>query len=401
MSPQLEDEGVVSTAGTKLLGFRADLAVLRERGWAKAKRQWSSVPLYRPSRHPVGAGFSFAPGIDLASHSHDVDYREALPARNVPTGDGSSVVAPALHVFAIEPARFLTDGVLFYGVLTDADAVVTDISADFRGDRDRWPSFVRLQRFPAASQVEDAVSLVTGGGGATNYAHWLYDVLPYYHLLDEAGLVADRSHFLVPPLDREFKVVTLRRLGIDPDRCIEIRGPTLIEAGRLAASSGHRSHHGRVEPWVPQFLRSAFLGEGGQTGRRLYVNRRDTRIRRVLNEAELESALAARGFTSISASDYDFQEKVDLYSSADVIVAPHGAGLANVAFCSPGTLVFEIQGDDWSDPWYGDAARAVNLNYTVIRGFRTESSPRLPDIVRHLSVDVEQVVAAVDARLGS
>jgi capsular polysaccharide biosynthesis protein len=110
----------------------------------------------------------------------------------------------------------------------------------------------------------------------------------------------------------------------------------------------------------------------------------------------LEAALATHGFRSISAADYGFQEKLDLYASAEIIVAPHGSGLANIAFCAPGTHIIEIEGDDWSDPWFGDVARAVGLSYSLVRAFRTVSPAWLPDIVRHLEVDVEKVMAAVD-----
>lgn len=378
--------------------MRADIAVVRDRGRAKVARQWSTLPLYLPSRHPVGAKLTYAPGVGREAEDPGVESHEVLPSRDVPTGIQTSITAPPLRAFDIERARLVTDGVLFHGVLTEDDVVVTDVSSDFRGERGQWPSFSRLQRYPDAVQVGHVVSLLTGGGGATNYAHWLYDVLPRFHLLQQAGLVREDSQYLVPPLDREFKLVTLERLGIDAGRCIEISGPVLVEAERLAASAGHRNH-GRVEPWIPQFLRSAFLREGRQTGRRLYVNRRDTKLRRVLNEEQLESALAARGFVSISASDYDFQDKMDLYRSAEIVVAPHGAGLANIAFCAPGTQIVEIHGDDWSDPWYGDAARGVGLHHTAIKGFRTVSSPLLPDIVRHLHVDVEQVIAVVDGVL--
>jgi hypothetical protein len=38
----------------------------------------------------------------------------------------------------------------------------------------------------------------------------------------------------------------------------------------------------------------------------------------------------------------------------------------------------------------------VGLSYSLVRAFRTVSPAWLPDIVRHLEVDVEKVMAAVD-----
>ena len=292
----------------------------------------------------------------------------------------------------------ISGGVHFYGVMAENNRLVAEISEDRRSREGEWASFKRLKRLPPRIRVASGVSLLTGGGGVWNYAHWLYDVLPRLHLLRRAGLVTPDARYLVPPIDVEFKRTSLARLGISPESCIGVGGPVAIIGDTIAASSGHRSH-GRVEPWIPEFLRDTFLREAPQTGLRLYVNRRDTKIRRVLNEGALESALAKRGFRSISAADFDFQDKMDLYSSAEIIVAPHGSGLANIAFCSPGTHIVEIDGDDWSDPWYGDVARAMDLRYTAIRGFRTVSPAWLPDIVRHLEVDVERVVGAVDGIL--
>jgi hypothetical protein len=391
----LDDQAGPTERRQSLAGLGADLAVLRQRGVGKVKRVWRSAPMYRPSRHPVGRNLKVIDRLNPGG-AHSVDYREVMPHRSVSAGAEGSIEASPLYACSVSQGTLITDGVLFHGLLAENDLLVGEVSNDFRSRDGDWPSFRRLQRFPPRVRVGSGVSLLTGGGGLSNYGHWLYDVLPRLHLLRLAGFVTPDAHYLLPPIDAEFKRTSLDRLGIDPGKCIEISGPVSIAGDTIAASSGHRSH-GRVEPWIPEFLRDAFLlGAAPQTGLRLYVNRRDTRIRRVLNERALESALALRGFRSISAADYDFQEKVDLYRSAEIIVAPHGAGLANIAFCSPDTQIIEIDGTDWSNPWFGDVARAMDLRYTSVRGFRTVSPAWLPDIVRHLEVDVEQVLAIVD-----
>lgn len=361
----------------------------------KVARLRRSLPMYLPTRHPVGKDLQVIDRQSPGVAADTVDYREVLPPRTVPAGVGETIEAPALYACSVDRGTLITDGVLFHGVLAENNLLVAEVSADHGSKEGDWASFKRLKRLPPRIPVGNGVSLLTGGGGLSNYGHWLYDVLPRLYLLRQAGFITPDARYLVPPLDSEFKHTSLDRLGITPDSCIEVGGPVAIDGDTIAASSGHRSH-GRVEPWIAQFLRDAFLREAPQTGLRLYVNRRDTKIRRVLNEEALESALAERGFRSISAADFDFQDKMDLYSSAEVIVAPHGSGLANIAFCSPGTHIVEIDGDDWSDPWFGDVARAMDLRYNAIRGFRTVSPAWLPDIVRHLEVDVEQVVSTVD-----
>jgi hypothetical protein len=376
-------------------GLRADLAVVRQRGMGKVARVRKSLPMYWPTRHPVGRSLQVIDRQAPGAAADLVDYREVLPPRTVPAGEQGNREAPALYACAVHRGTLITDGVLFHAVLAENNLLVAEVSADHRSEEGDWTSLRKLRRFPPRIRVGSGVSLLTGGGGLSNYGHWLYDVLPRAFILRQAGLVPPDACYLVPPLDAEFKHTSLARLGISPERCIEVGGPVAISGDTIAASGGHR-RGGHVEPWIPEFLRDAFLREAPQTGLRLYVNRRDTKIRRVLNEDALESALANRGFRSVSAADFDFQEKMDLYSSAEIIVAPHGSGLANIAFCSPGTHIVEIDGHHWSNPWFGDVARAMDLPYTVVRGFRTVSPAWLPDIVRHLEVDVEQVVRTVD-----
>ena len=386
--------GPVTRSREPLASLWADLTVVRKRGMGKVARVKKSLPMYLPSPHPLGRDLQIIDRERPGAGADVVEYREVLPSRRVPAGAGETIEVPALYACSVDRGVMLTDGVLFHGILTDNNLLVSEVSAD-HGRGGDWASFKRLQRWPRMVRVGMGASLLTGGGGLSNYAHWLYDVLPRLHLLQRAGLTTADARYLVPPIDSEFKQTSLRRLGISPDDCIEVGGPVAIVGETIVASSGHRSH-GRVEPWIPEFLRDALLRESPRSGLRLYVNRRDTKIRKVLNEAVLESALAERGFRSISAADFDFQEKMDLYSSAEFIVAPHGAGLANVAFCSPGTHVVEIDGDDWTDPWYGDVGLAMQLHYTTVRAFRTVSPGWLPDIVRHLEVDVERVVNTVD-----
>jgi capsular polysaccharide biosynthesis protein len=242
------------------------------------------------------------------------------------------------------------------------------------------------------------VSLLTGGGGPQTYFHWMYDVLPRIALLEQAGYVRDGDSYLVPRLDQPFTHETLTMMGIDPAACVQLEGPTLLEADRMAVSEGHRSYR-RVEPWIPQFLRDRLMTEQPQTGRRLYVNRRDTKIRKILNEDRLEVALASRGFESVSLASFSFAEQVRLFASADVVVAPHGAGLSNVAFCPPEASVVEFRDPAWFWPVFGDAARGVNVRYTLVDALSMVGWQRLPPRIRHMLADIDAIMDTVDENL--
>ncbi|MFZ1109104.1 MAG: glycosyltransferase family 61 protein [Rhodomicrobium sp.] len=97
-------------------------------------------------------------------------------------------------------------------------------------------------------------------------------------------------------------------------------------------------------------------GKGG--GRRIYISRNDARLRRVLNEKRLLPMLEALGVERAVLGDLPMERQVALFRQAGIVVAPHGAGLAHIAWCKPGTKVIEFfPGPD------GPRGRARNATY--------------------------------------
>jgi hypothetical protein len=82
------------------------------------------------------------------------------------------------------------------------------------------------------------------------------------------------------------------------------------------------------------------VGEGA--GRRVYVSRDDAKLRRVLNESSFMPKLEALGFERAALGELSIARQVALFRQAEVVVAPHGAGLAHIAWCAPGTKIVEF-----------------------------------------------------------
>ena len=66
--------------------------------------------------------------------------------------------------------------------------------------------------------------------------------------------------------------------------------------------------------------------------KRIYVSRADARHRKVLNEDDLVSRLQKYGFEVYCLSNLSLHQQIDLFHSAEIVVAPHGAGLSNLLF---------------------------------------------------------------------
>jgi len=113
--------------------------------------------------------------------------------------------------------------------------------------------------------------------------------------------------------------------------------------------------------------------------KRLFVSRRNSR-RSIENEEEIIALLEAFDFEAIQAEKLPFKDQVNLFSSAEVIVASHGAGLTNIVFAKPGTKVLEIFSPGHSILCYFYLAGQARLNHYYLYGeFQRENSGSAED----------------------
>jgi capsular polysaccharide biosynthesis protein len=94
-------------------------------------------------------------------------------------------------------------------------------------------------------------------------------------------------------------------------------------------------------------------------------------------EEEVIACLAPLGFEVVTLSGLSVAAQAALFSSARVIVGPHGAGFSNLLFCRPGAIVLEFFSPYYVNFCYWMLARGAHLSYNYILG----EGPRLPDSV--------------------
>ena len=62
------------------------------------------------------------------------------------------------------------------------------------------------------------MSLLTGGGGNSNYWHWLFDVLPRLHIIEKLKTKVPIDYYLFPNLSEKFQYQTLDILKIPNEK---------------------------------------------------------------------------------------------------------------------------------------------------------------------------------------
>ena len=179
-------------------------------------------------------------------------------------------------------------------------------------------------------------------GTDENFSHWLERNLLKLAVLEAHGI--DESLPLLINDDlRGYQREYLRLVGVPPERLLPVpRG--LVVACRKVAVPVCLRNRPRMRLGM-DWLRARVadhMSPPALARDLVFVSRRDSSLRVMHNEAELEQALKPLGFTTFVAGEAPVTEQIRAFSRARVIVGAHGAGLTNLIFAPPGAFVLEI-----------------------------------------------------------
>ncbi|MBM9593891.1 glycosyltransferase family 61 protein [Roseitranquillus sediminis] len=222
-----------------------------------------------------------------------------------------------------------------------------------------------------------------------NHAHWLTAHLPKLAQLVELGETAD----LVLPAERTPVIDhSLALLGIDPATQPELPSGAVLATRELVLLETDR-----FRPELLRLARRMTVGEGAPGTRRVFVSRRSARGRRLVDEEALTPMLRDFGFEIVEMERLDFPAQIALMREAGALLAPHGAGLANMLFCAEGTRVIEIADPAYPNPNFYAQAVGLGLDYALVRGRGVGGGHPLD---QDLAVDEADLRRALETVLG-
>lgn len=203
---------------------------------------------------------------------------------------------------------------------------------------------------------------------SSNYAHWLTEVLPRIALyvqapvsgkkplIVDAGLHPNLYESLSAVAGHDRTVYLLprdRRVFVDELDVVTPAG-YVPHSVRPPKQPGHS--HGVFCAKAVWAVRNAcqhlMWPVKKREGLRLYV-RRNSGVRKLVNDQEISDALAACGFTVVSPEALTFSEQVRLFSQAELVIGATGAAMANLIFCPQGSRVCVLMAQHEDMPyWY-------------------------------------------------
>ena len=286
-----------------------------------------------------------------------------------------------------------------HAVVTGRGDLVQEVSWYFGTRRPReHPVF--LNPFPAPPLHVDGRLGVLAARGDVNYYHYLMDVIVKIGVLEQTPSIPmpERWYASVsgPPFQRE----GLELAGIPADSIVDAVEHPHVQADVLVVPAPPAMSEVNP-PWAVQWLRDRLLPQVDLSGprQRIYVTRGPSANNRtVLNDGEVTALLESRGFVLIDPGTMTVAEQIRAFANAEVIVATHGAALANLTFASPGATVIELfpAGCLLPDYWrLVSGIPGVHYRYLTAHG-EAPRRGRAAVIVRDIQVDVPALRRLLD-----
>jgi capsular polysaccharide biosynthesis protein len=223
----------------------------------------------------------------------------------------------------------------------------------------------RLQKpdwLPRIYRVKEAASITLEH--TANYCHFLFEGLPRLRILRRCH--PDPAIPVYANTRKAFQRELLPLFGVGPERLIPASESPLLQAERLWVPT-YPGYQGKFSDeaigYLRETLRPKLEAEAPlrPLSRRIYISRRDSTSRRILNEAEIEKRLEALGFECLCLSDLSVLAQLRAFAEARVVIAAHGASLTNIAFTDAGALMVEIFPEDFFFDCYQELAAKVGV----------------------------------------
>jgi len=193
-----------------------------------------------------------------------------------------------------------------------------------------------------------------------NHSHWLTSHLPKLIQLKERG---ELENVVLPPRSLRTSVIdsSFKILGINPDefRTLDYTRPLNVKELTVLETD-------RFRPELLRSVRDVFCTTDEKPHRRLYISRAKAKRRQLINENDIWPLLEKMGFEKVFMEELSFSEQITAMQQAEIVVAPHGAAITNVIFCSPGTHVVEIADLSFPNPNFYALCSAMGHHYWIL-----------------------------------
>ena len=247
-------------------------------------------------------------------------------------------------------------------------------------------------------------SLLTGGGGNSNYFHWLFDVLPRLIILRKEINLDCIDYFLLPDTVLPFQKESLDLLGVPLNKRISSQKFRHIESDEILSVdhpciilNDPLKDNNDIPNWIIDFYKNEVKNKISfkNTPKKIFIDRGDSQsnikhLRKIINENEVKMFLKSNGYDIIKLSSLSFKNQIELFHNSKIVVGLHGAGFSNILFCQPETKVIEIKPLHVGN-MYEKLGNKLNLDYVNLESPSVNVNLKFPNQLGDIRVDLKEL----------
>jgi capsular polysaccharide biosynthesis protein len=232
-----------------------------------------------------------------------------------------------------------------------------------------------------------------------NYHHIIAQVVPAIAGYAAEPGFADGILLLAEPgpVLRRALALTGALVGSDAPEILPIEPMVPVDAADLTVSSllvGSDDLSLFALSVFDRMIEAIAPSDAADSPEMIYVWRADASHRPMRNEDELVERLICHGVTPVLLATLSLDEQIRLFRNARLVIGPHGAGLTNVVFGTPGAVLYELLPQHYRNPCMSRLAQLRGVHYWA-DAYPSEAAPGLWHHHVPWSVDL----AAVERRL--
>lgn len=239
---------------------------------------------------------------------------------------------------------------------------------------------------------QPAISIMSGWND--NFYHFTLESLPKLFVLRK---YIDSATVIFPQNLKNFHKQWIELLKLSN---ITYLSNNEIVNTPLAISSTFTSrdlnHHSLIIPEFRKWILEKNKGVKSLHYKKIFVGRKNSNHRKLLNLDEVKSLLKEKGFTYLEMEDYDLSQQINFFSEADQIVCIHGAALTHLCFSKKNTAVIDLIHNDFYQWCYLKLSQILKLNYLQFRCCGDEENDLLPGY-KNIYVNVIKLAKLIDS----
>jgi hypothetical protein len=252
----------------------------------------------------------------------------------------------------------------------------------------QWRHYIKKIVKDKKIRLDDTYTyLLATDSWSGGHFHWFTEVLPKLSCL---GSKSAELCLLLPDTVymREIAVPSLQQTGIDFAAIHFMQVDSFYKATQLYYIT-RVSRTGQMSPSVMQQIQKKFTT--GKGTRKIYISRDNAACRKVTNESAFATMLQRYDIETVFAEKLSFSDQVNLFTSANLLIGVHGAGLTNCLFMNQGSKVIELRKKEnqGSNVGYWHLADSLGHSYGYFNGIPDSDKPLVGRDACNLFIDIE------------